>query len=384
MAAAADTSVCVFSSVQTGAPSLSNVAGNLIAVLDACLVNGWGLVTCDSVVISGGVGTATINAGHAAIEGSVVLFAGATGGLAALNGRRKVKGVGTYAVTFDAADLADGTATGTITLKIAPAGWTKAFSGTNLAAYKSSNAQASGCLLRVDDTTTTYASVRGIETMTDINTYSGVIPTTTQQATNCFVKSSSATAKPWRIFANDRAVYLAIAPDASYPTAFILYGFGDSIPRRAGDAWRFFLCAANSSAISLSPSYNPLPVAAGGTYHSKYMARSYSALGSAVAVTQVWMDSANQSGSGYGGRSFPNGPDNGIDYTQVRVLEGSNYRATLPGIYAAPQAIGAGIADWAILKDVPGLSGSLLYQQWAVDSGSRGGVFFDITGPWVN
>lgn len=379
---AADTTVTRFDSTQTGAPTLNNTAGSLIAVLDACLVDGFGLKAVDSVVITDGVGVATISTGHAAIEGSVVLFAGATGTLSALNGRRKVTSVGTYSVTFDASDLANGTATGTITMKQAGAGWSKAFSGTNLAAYKSANVQASGCLLRVDDTTTTYASVRGCEAMTDINTYSGVIPTTTQQATNCFLKSSSATAKPWRIFANDRVVYLAIAPDASYPTAFFLYGFGDAVSRKAGDAWRFFLIAASSTSISFSSNYNPLPVTT-GSFHSKYMARSYSALGSAVAVTQTWFGSAAQSGtSGNGGSLFPNPADNAIDYTPIVLLEGTGYRGALPGVFATPQDIQAGVVDSTILKDIPGLSGALIYQQNSLTATTRGGLFFDLTGPW--
>ena len=49
-----DTTVKHFDSTMTGAPTLANVAGNLLAVLDACLVDGFGLKTVDSLVVASG------------------------------------------------------------------------------------------------------------------------------------------------------------------------------------------------------------------------------------------------------------------------------------------------------------------------------------------
>jgi len=48
----ADTTVKVFHSGMTGAPSLSGTAGALIAVLDALLINGFGANNLDSLVIA--------------------------------------------------------------------------------------------------------------------------------------------------------------------------------------------------------------------------------------------------------------------------------------------------------------------------------------------
>lgn len=59
-----DTSVKVFSSTDTSAPTLANTVGSLITVLDACLVNGYGSVTLSSLVVSSNVATATVAAGH--------------------------------------------------------------------------------------------------------------------------------------------------------------------------------------------------------------------------------------------------------------------------------------------------------------------------------
>jgi hypothetical protein len=135
-----DTTVKHFDSTMTGAPTLANVAGNLLAVLDACLVDGFGLKTVDSLVVAGGIATATIATGHSARVNAVVLIAGATP--SGLNGEKRVISTTTNTVVFDATGITDQTATGTITLKIAPAGWVKAFTGTNKTAYKSGNVAA--------------------------------------------------------------------------------------------------------------------------------------------------------------------------------------------------------------------------------------------------
>src|ERR1700740_2942620 len=122
----ADTSVKYFDSTMIGGPVLSGTVGSIIGILDACLVNGFGQVTLDSLVVSGGVATATRAAGHSHVKDGVAFIAGSS--IALLNGEQKVTAV--TATTFQfATTAADGTATGTITSKVAPAGWVKAFTG---------------------------------------------------------------------------------------------------------------------------------------------------------------------------------------------------------------------------------------------------------------
>src|SRR5574337_1832659 len=208
----ADTTVVYFHSAMTGAPSLAGQAGTLIAVLDACLVNGFGAGTVDAVVISGGVATVTRSAGHSFEVGTVALISGATVSGGSINGRQRVLAVTSSTWTFDATGLADQSATGTITAKLAPAGWTKPFSGTNLAAYKG-DVTGTGCLLRVDDTGGTVGRVVGYESMTDVNTGSGPFPTSTQISGGGSLGKSStadATARPWMIFADDRTFYICV------------------------------------------------------------------------------------------------------------------------------------------------------------------------------
>jgi hypothetical protein len=161
-----DTSVKYFHSGLTGAPVLSGTAGSLVAVLDACLVNGFAVSAVASLVVASNIATATISGGHSAEVGSVVLVSGATP--SGLNSEKKVLsvGAGNTTLTFDAPGISDQTASGTISLKLAGAGWSKEFTGTNLAAYKSNNVAGTGCRLRVDDTAGKTARVVGYETMT--------------------------------------------------------------------------------------------------------------------------------------------------------------------------------------------------------------------------
>ena len=77
--------------------------------------------------------TATVASTPSAVVGSVILVAGATP--TSLNGEQRVTAITANSVSF-ATTEANATATGTITLKVAPAGWSKLYSGTNLAAYK--------------------------------------------------------------------------------------------------------------------------------------------------------------------------------------------------------------------------------------------------------
>lgn len=81
---------------------------------------------------------------------------------------------------------------------VSKGGWDKAFTGTNLAAYRSQSGNR--FYLRVDDTKTTYARMRGYRAMTSISPGTNPFPNTTQapSATWGWVKSMSADSTPIR------------------------------------------------------------------------------------------------------------------------------------------------------------------------------------------
>lgn len=177
--------VRLYRSDDTDAPSgITNAAGSLIAVLDACLVSGYGAK--------------------------------------------------------------------------AAAGWSKAYSGTNKAAYRQGNGNLR--YLRVDDTGTTTARVRGYESMTDVDTGTGPVPTEAQVSGGLYqYKSSSATARPWVVVADENFFILWVgsnngtAPSITsgittqYEPAMM---FGDFESYVQGDIWNTLIVAAASASMS--------------------------------------------------------------------------------------------------------------------------------------
>lgn len=233
-----------------GAPVLSGTAGTLVSMIDACLLTGFGQVTLTSLVVAGGVATATVSAGDTFEEGAVVLVDGATP--AGLNGEQRVLSSTSTTFTF-ATTAPDGTATGTITAKYAPVGgWEKSFSGTNKAVYRSIDPQANGHYLRVDDAGATVARVRGYESMSDVDTGVAPFPTDAQISDGGYWYkrgSASSSAVRWALHGDARYFgYFAQAgiTDVSPDTRpYLAVGFGDAI----GDAWGTIL-------VSSGPGFN--------------------------------------------------------------------------------------------------------------------------------
>lgn len=395
MASPVDTTVKFLHSAMTGAPVMNGVAGSLIAVLDACLVNGFGLKSVDSLVVAGGVATLNIASGHSAEVGTVVLVAGATP--TSLNGEQKVTAFTGTQVKFATA-AADTTATGTITMKIAPAaGWTKAFAGTNLAAYKMGDPTGTGFYLRVDDTGTTVARVVGYESMSDVNTGIGAFPSAAAQVGGLYwskSRTADATARPWQIAADGRLLYFA---RDYYNTAALksneLTFFGDINSVKSPDP---YACGINGQQTNLSGS---TPVLLNQLWNSLFsqsntdqfwIARGYTGLGGSArfirSIPNPWLLAANVnfiSGAG-GSVAFPNSADGGLYVAPMSVVDQASltYRGTFPGYHCTPMDVPV---DTFSTKDtlvgVNALPGRVLRALNCMD-GAKGVVFFDTTGPW--
>lgn len=385
-------------STMRGAPVLSGTAGALIGVLDACK-DGFGQVTATSVTVSGGIATANLPAASSFDPYTIVLVAGATPG--ALNGEQRVLLGATSSSISWATAAPDGVATGTITIKVAPIGLTKLFSGTNLAAYKFTDITATGCVLRVDDTGTTAARVRGYESMTDISTGSGLFPTDIQQSGGGYWPKSSvasATAIPWAIIASPTGLH--------YINAFYFGGgasslgqsgwwFGDIKSRKAGDGYNCALIASTSANDTFG-TVSCRSAANGGSW----LARSYSQIGgsanfgkmSPVLSTSISLDNTFSGFDALCG-VYPNGPDGALVLSPVQILEGATiasqvWRGTLPGVYHSPQQILAqAFSQGQIVEGTVDLAGHMLYAAMGRASTSplsslNGATFYDITGPW--
>lgn len=179
----ASTDVKWYTFTNTSAPQLSNAFGVMVDLLDACLVNGFGSQTISTMTASGTTVTVTFGTAHNFLQYQVIEIAGATP--SAYNGQFRILTVpNSTSFTFQLASApSSSTATGTMTCKLPGLGWEKSFSGTQKAAYRSLNTLLPARpYLRVDNSLdpvytssyAKYAKVGIVETMTDIDTMSGV------------------------------------------------------------------------------------------------------------------------------------------------------------------------------------------------------------------
>lgn len=370
-----DTSVKYFDSTMSGAPALSGTAGTLIAVLDACLVNGFGSVTLNSLVVASNVATGTVSAGHnlamVGATGPVVTIAGATP--SGLNGEWRIASVpGSTTFTFATTGISDQTATGTITAKRSPAGWTKAYSGTNKAAYSRTALGATAMLLRIDDSPALYPTLVMYETMSDVDTGSGPAPTSGTYYTAKSSAASTATRR-WRIYADARTAYVYIdsANDGNYNSGF---AFGDIISYKAADAYHCMLIAHPTASI-----YSAYQVYLGST-NGSLIARSHSQTGGAVSQLR-YSHYLPTSGGGMGrnGNAYPAAVDNGFHAWPVELWESATViRGLMPGIWCPVH--NQNPPDATIIESIPQLSGRTIFIQQGTNQNYR--AAHDITGPW--
>lgn len=396
MASPVDTSVKHFTSALANAPVLNGQAGSLITVLDACLVTGYGQQTATSIVVADGVATVTLPSAFPAKVDQVILVAGATP--SGLNGEQKITAIGGSNVVRFATEESDGTASGTITVKLAAAGWVKEYSGTNKAVYRSPNPQAlgGGMCLRVDDSGTTSARVIGYETMSDVDTGTGPFPSTAMVSGGGYwVKSLAAnsTAVTWAIVADDRFFLFFVGPTTAHNHG-VTRGFGDPIVRRpTGDPYAVFLNCSSSSTPS-----------AVNTMHDGALDGIRSTARCAVPRTYTGLGSASwHAARPYSGQSVSSGSDNAFgnfpSYVSGELLLSYTFlansvssdppRADIPGILHIPQAAVANSIKWFdVVAGTGQLSGRNLLAVTPAASGSGltsagdGCALIDITGPW--
>lgn len=364
-------SVRVFQSTDSGAPSLSGTAGTLIDVLDACLQNGYGEVTIDTLVVASDVATVTDSTGHGFTMlgnvGPVVRISGATP--AGLNGDWRITVLSATQFTFATTGITDQTASGTIVAKRAPAGFTKEFSGTNLAAYRSDDVTGTRMYLRVNDTNASYATVQMFEAMSDINTGTG--GSTVYYAG----KDTGTLSRPWIVISDGRMLYWLLNVYLSNPASWLITGaFGDIESYRSGDAYSSLIVGAGDSGLNYGGS---LKILNNAIYAQ--LARSYTQIGGAIA-SLFRSHYLSGSAAGSAGNPYPNPVDNGFHAWPIEVWEGSSLaRGLMPGLWN-PLHPASALSQGLVITDVPQLSEHTLWvRELSNDSAA---LAFDITGPW--
>ena len=363
-----DTTVKFFDSTQSGAPTLSGQAGRLVAVLDACLINGYGSVTLDSLVVSGNVATATQSTGHGftmlGTSGPVVTISGAA--TAGINGEWRIASVpDSTTFTFAAPGVSNQTASGTIAVKRSAAGWGKAFAGTNKGAYRSADVTGTRRYFRVNDASATIPSLNMYATMTTVDAGTGGSPT------YYFGKSSeaSAVARPWRLVADGRRFYLFAQNDGAEWYGMLF--FGDVGAYKSADAYACLLIAGNA-ADYYSNNFYLLKT------NNGHFCRGYNQAKANVAAQLVSHGHSNGLGAG-AMQAYPAPADTAFHGWPVEAWEDTAVaRGLMPGLWN-PIHAAASIADGTIISAVSQIGGgSLIVQQLAYGSFCA----LALAGPW--
>lgn len=378
--------VRVYRSTDFGAPQLSGEVGKLIAVLDACLVNGYGTNTITSLTQTGGLATATTNVPHQFTGKPAVLISGA--GAPEYNGNVIATPTGASTFTFPVDSGAPGSAGGTPNVRRPGSGWTKPFAdGTYVAAYKQP-AGSNGFYMRLDDNTSaTVARLVGYETMENVSTGGQAFPSSAQLTGGVYVVKSdttNASARPWLLICNGPLFYLFVNQDDS-PIWNNANGtaYGDVASYKAGGSDPYSTAIiGNGSPSSSSNSLQALVSSVGSVSVGHWMARSYTGIGGSLAIGKT-SDYAKTSSSsaGSGGMSYPSPIDGGIYVAPMWLSEPAPttaVRGLLPGIWCPLHARPLGQGDiWT--PQSGGLSGKILE---AVNMYPASQVFIEISDTW--
>ncbi len=383
-------SVNHFLSSDTGAPVLTSEAGSLLSVMSACLETGFNIKPVQSITQANGVATMTLGAGHGFRVDQRLMVTGANE--AAYNGEQLVTAVSATTVTFAVPAGTAAAASGDMTVKVAPLGWRKAFSGTNKAVYTPASPRSLGMYLRVDDSGAS-ARVRAYETMVDADTGSGPFPIDSQASGGgWWSKQNGGSTTAWAIVGDEQLFYILLLP-YGLNSGGSLCVFGDILAQASQDAYANLLAASPDDFSyhgGLVWSDLAYPQGTAGAWFP----RGYSQIGNPRQAS--WSSFGLPTGSKYSGSdgnsggalslAFPNTPDNGILVNPVHVGHDNALRGVMPGLYHTCQNWLGTFSHGQVIPATDELPGrKLLILRSGVPNGSQnsmGMVAIDITGPW--
>ena len=379
-----------FSSASTAANVVSGTAQTLQSMLRACLNTGFGSKAVQSLVIAAGIATLTYATAHAYPVGSVVRVAG--GGLAAANGEQLVLTTSATTATYAVPGAPDGAVTGSITTDFAPLGWAETFTNGGLSVFKPSAVEATGMLLRVDDTGTTNARIRAFESMTDVSTGVGPIPLDSQVSGGLYWPKSgaaSAVARPWYVVGDARGFYFAIDPQGT--GRYTLLYAGDLASMKSGDAYGYLLTGNQADQVALATVADGC---CGWSHRSArggaYLARLHTGIGQSVAAQRIGSHHNGSTADAYAGTAgyslgaYPNGPNNALLTGSLEAFA-LGVRGVLPGLVHPFQDCANAFSSGSIVDGTHDLAGrKLLVLRVAPPTGAvtAGTVCIDMTGPW--
>ena len=416
------TSVKFFHAGMTGAPQVSNAWGDLTALLDACLVNGYSVRPVQGIRREGGTATVDCNAHGFAVH-QVVCIEGAAA--AAYNGEQRITAITANSFSFAVTgEPPTPDAGGAISAKVAPLGWETAFSGTHKRAYRSKHPQSPKNMLLIDNAvkpgyTTTWAkwaNVGIVESMSDIDTITGAqapfdpafpgqnwgpvranqwgwykwMQARASSGSTDSTGDGGAGNRNWVLVGDARRFYLFLAPmiSGSY-SGRCFYAFGDIESAKPGDAFATLLAAddflLSSDAYGFPGQRGDCGLASMLAWSGKLLLRSHTQMGLPVrcAAASLNTETSAPSISGRGSVPYPNGADYSLLLLPVYLLqEDRHLRGRVPGLLWVPHT--RPVPDMTVVDNVVGQPGRrfLLLRMGYQPESEGAQVAFDISGPW--
>lgn len=210
--------------------------------------------------------------------------------------------------------------------------WTKPYTGTNLAVYRSPSG-TNQFYLRVDDTNATYSRIVCYEAMSDVSTGTGAFPTNTQVSGGMYADKSTSGARAWKFYSNGKIFYLFVQANG---TNWFTTVFGDIESYKSGDTYNTIVIAQTAAATGGQNAAQLNTNLSSYQQTGHYIARAYTQIGSSLNCGKFsdYVRANSASAIGVNGMTYPNPIDGGLHLAPIWIGEGSGgARGLLPGMW---------------------------------------------------
>jgi len=350
-------------SMQGASQTGDNDAGTMIALLKACLVDGFGALAPETIVFDSETAwaKASFSAGHSYLKHSIISCSGSIP--TEYNGEHRVMQVTTNDMWFELDSEPATGATGSLEIKIAPLGWEITHQNTeqNIIIFKPAG-NLGNVSLRVDNSpysgwSGTYARLMKVETVenvTDVNTYELI-------KEHIWPASGKYSDHKWDLVGDSRIIFFMPEYGTAKNQAGFYAGYIDTI--RPGDNYHFWSNSLGSTAINdrwdrVSSSDNYYTTFLANNVDSlSFIARGYHQVEGTVDAKKMGFGVCNSDVL-----SLPNKADNGfyINAEPAMLLETQDtFRGTIP-LMVAPLSNNFAYHR-RVLQELPNFPGKMFH-----------------------